>query len=104
MTSFNEVEISPALRQGVEAAEYVAMTPVQAASLPAILAGRDVIAHAKTGSGKTVAFALGLLAAIDVSVTLRQSQLFKSRRGGAAIAGCLRSAQRLRLTFSCFWH
>ena len=72
MTSFNEIELSPALRQGVEAAEYVAMTPVQAASLPAILAGRDVLGHAKTGSGKTAAFALGLLAAIDVSVTLLQ--------------------------------
>ena len=72
MTSFTEIDISAALRQGVEAADYVVMTPVQAASLPAILAGRDVIAHAKTGSGKTAAFALGLLAAVDVSVTLLQ--------------------------------
>src|SRR5690606_30074118 len=45
---------------------YTAMTPVQAASLPLILAGRDVIAQAKTGSGKTAAFGLGLLARLDV--------------------------------------
>ena len=43
------------------------MTPVQASSIPAILAGRDVVAQARTGSGKTAAFALGLLSALDVA-------------------------------------
>ncbi len=65
MNDFSSLDLSPALRQGIEAAAYLDMTPVQAASLPAILAGRDVTAQAKTGSGKTAAFALGLLAAID---------------------------------------
>ena len=41
------------------------MTPIQAHSLPAMLAGRDVLAQAKTGSGKTAAFALGLLHRLD---------------------------------------
>ena len=40
---------------------YLTMTPVQAAALPAILAGKDVRVQAKTGSGKTAAFGLGLL-------------------------------------------
>ena len=40
---------------------YATMTPVQAASLPAILSGRDVRAKAQTGSGKTAAFGIGLL-------------------------------------------
>ena len=40
---------------------YHAMTPIQAASLPVALAGHDLIAQAKTGSGKTAAFALALL-------------------------------------------
>ncbi|MEP7298803.1 MAG: ATP-dependent RNA helicase DbpA [Burkholderiales bacterium] len=44
---------------------YLAMTPVQAASLPVALAGQDVIVQAKTGSGKTAAFALALLATLD---------------------------------------
>jgi ATP-independent RNA helicase DbpA len=41
--------------------EYLQMTPIQAASLPVTLAGHDLIAQAKTGSGKTAAFALTLL-------------------------------------------
>ncbi len=44
---------------------YVAMTPIQAASLPLALAGRDLIAQAKTGSGKTAAFTLPLLANLN---------------------------------------
>ena len=66
MDDFSGLELNPALRQGVDAAGFTAMTPIQAASLPAILSGRDVIAQAKTGSGKTAAFALGLLAALEV--------------------------------------
>jgi ATP-independent RNA helicase DbpA len=42
------------------------MTPIQAASLPLALAGHDLIAQAKTGSGKTAAFALALLANLNV--------------------------------------
>ncbi len=45
---------------------YVHMTPVQAATLPLALAGKDLIAQAKTGSGKTAAFALPLLANLNV--------------------------------------
>ena len=44
---------------------YERMTPIQAASLPLALAGRDLIAQAKTGSGKTAAFALPLLANLN---------------------------------------
>jgi ATP-independent RNA helicase DbpA len=44
---------------------YTTMTPIQAASLPLALAGHDLIAQAKTGSGKTAAFALALLARLE---------------------------------------
>ena len=37
------------------------MTPIQAQSLPAVLKGKDLLAQAKTGSGKTAAFAIGIL-------------------------------------------
>jgi len=46
--------------------DYRTMTPIQAASLPLALAGHDLIAQAKTGSGKTAAFGLPLLARLDV--------------------------------------
>jgi ATP-dependent RNA helicase DbpA len=72
MAQFTDVDLKPALRQALEAAEYRTMTPVQAASLPAILAGQDVIAQAKTGSGKTAAFALGLLSRLDAGAVSLQ--------------------------------
>ncbi|TXI16255.1 MAG: DEAD/DEAH box helicase, partial [Roseateles sp.] len=53
--------LSPALLRAVREQGYHAPTAVQAAALPPILAGRDVLALAQTGSGKTAAFALPLL-------------------------------------------
>ena len=49
------------------------MTPIQEASLPAILQGQDVRAKAKTGSGKTAAFGIGLLNSITVSQFVAQA-------------------------------
>ncbi len=65
MTDFATLTLSEALLKGLDALDYHTMTPVQAQSLPPILAGRDVIAQARTGSGKTAAFGLGLLASLD---------------------------------------
>ena len=58
---FNELPLSPGLLATLQQLEYRTMTPIQAASLPITLAGHDLIAQAKTGSGKTAAFALTLL-------------------------------------------
>jgi ATP-independent RNA helicase DbpA len=67
MNAFSNLKLSPALAQGLDALGYTQMTPVQAQGLPPILAGRDLIAQAPTGSGKTAAFGLGLLQRLDVS-------------------------------------
>ncbi|MFT7651671.1 MAG: ATP-independent RNA helicase DbpA [Limisphaerales bacterium] len=68
---FSELEISELQLKNLEQLGYSEMTPIQAASLPLVLKGKDVIAQAKTGSGKTAAFGIGLvegLRAADLSV------------------------------------
>ncbi len=63
--SFNELPLSPGMQATLRQLEYLTMTPIQAASLPLALAGQDLIAQAKTGSGKTAAFALPLLTRLN---------------------------------------
>ncbi len=65
-TDFSSLKLSSALIQNLVTLDYHEMTPVQAKSLPFILEGKDVIAQAKTGSGKTAAFGLGLLHNLNV--------------------------------------
>ncbi|MEN9887576.1 MAG: ATP-dependent helicase DbpA, partial [Pseudomonadota bacterium] len=59
--SFSRLPLSQAALANLQQLGYVSMTPIQAASLPLSLAGQDLIAQAKTGSGKTAAFTLPLL-------------------------------------------
>jgi ATP-independent RNA helicase DbpA len=73
MTSFNTLPLKPALLASVETLGYAAMTPVQAQSLPPMLDGRDVIAQAQTGSGKTAAFGLSLLQSLDADTIRLQA-------------------------------
>jgi ATP-independent RNA helicase DbpA len=58
---FDSLSLSPAALENLVQLGYTQMTPIQAASLPISLAGRDVIAQASTGSGKTAAFGLPLV-------------------------------------------
>jgi len=67
MNDFDSLALPTELRPGLDALDLTTMTPIQSAALPDILAGRDVIAQAPTGSGKTVAFTLGLLRGIDAT-------------------------------------
>lgn len=65
-TDFSSLKLHPALLKNLNSLNYTAMTPIQAQSLPHILAGKDVIAQGQTGSGKTAAFGLGLLEKLNV--------------------------------------
>ncbi|WP_166423347.1 ATP-dependent RNA helicase DbpA [Paraglaciecola sp. 20A4] len=63
---FSSLGLEPALLDNLQSMGFSQMTEIQAGTLPAILAGRDVVAKAKTGSGKTAAFGLALLHNLDV--------------------------------------
>jgi len=65
MAEFSSLPLAAPLLKALTTLEFTEMTPVQALSLPAMLDGRDVIAQAPTGSGKTIAFGLGLLQRLD---------------------------------------
>ena len=64
VTSFDEVDLGPALMANVKRCKYDRPTPVQRLSIPIGLAGRDLMACAQTGSGKTAAFCFPILANI----------------------------------------
>ena len=59
--SFDTLGLSPVLLRALAEQGYATPTPIQAAAIPAALSGRDLLAGAQTGTGKTAAFALPLL-------------------------------------------
>src|SRR5690606_40604443 len=62
---FSTLPLSRATLDNLDTLGYQAMTPVQAQALPQVLEGRDLIVQAKTGSGKTAAFGLGIVHRLD---------------------------------------
>lgn len=66
-TLFSSLPIEQKILDAISLLGYEHMTPIQAASLPDILHNKDLIGQAKTGSGKTASFAIGLLSKIDVT-------------------------------------
>ena len=65
--TFSALHLKIHMLKNLASLGYAEMTPIQAHSLPLILAGKDVIAKAKTGSGKTAAFGIGLLSRLEVT-------------------------------------
>ena len=76
--SFDELGLIPPLLARLTDLEYQQPTPIQAQAIPSVLAGRDLIAGANTGSGKTATFALPLLQQIH---TDKQSSTTNTRDG-----------------------
>ena len=62
--AFSTLSLAPAWLENLAQLGYTEMTPIQALALPAMLEGRDVLGQAATGTGKTAAFGLALLARI----------------------------------------
>jgi len=84
------------LLKNVESLGYEKMTEIQRQSLPHILEGKDVIGQGKTGSGKTAAFGLGLLASLDASLFKVQSMvLCPTRELAEQVAISIRQLARM---------
>ncbi|AZY54175.1 ATP-dependent RNA helicase DbpA [Bordetella avium] len=95
-TSFSSLPLLPALLENLQSLGFEQMTPIQEQSLPLILDGRDLIAQAKTGSGKTAAFGLGLLQSLDLTRLVPQALvLCPTRELADQVAQELRRLARL---------
>jgi ATP-dependent RNA helicase DeaD len=79
-TSFADLQIHPAVLQAVNDVGYESPSAVQAATIPAMMAGSDVVGLAQTGTGKTAAFAIPILSKIDASSTDTQALVLAPTR------------------------
>ena len=75
LLKFSELPISAALKKSVAAMGLTTATPVQTASMPPLLAGKDVVAKARTGTGKTVAFLLPTLQRLGTTERAGKGQI-----------------------------
>lgn len=67
ISSFDELGLTPAVLKSVKQVGYEQPSPIQSASIPILMSGRDIIGQAQTGTGKTAAFALPMLSKLDAS-------------------------------------
>ena len=71
--TFNELNLSAPVLRAVAQAGYESPSPIQAAAIPPVLAGRDLMGCAQTGTGKTAAFALPMLDLVGSEMCIRDS-------------------------------
>jgi ATP-dependent RNA helicase DeaD len=64
-TTFGELEIHPDVAKAIDELGFMAPTPVQAQAIPILRSGRDLLAQAQTGTGKTAAFAIPIIELVD---------------------------------------
>ncbi len=63
---FASLSLSPAVLKAVERLGFAGMSPIQAAAIPLIVAGHDVVGQSETGSGKTAAFCIPAIERVDL--------------------------------------
>ncbi|HEX6508959.1 MAG TPA: DEAD/DEAH box helicase [Chloroflexota bacterium] len=80
MTTFAEMNLDARALEALARMEVVEPTPIQAATIPELMAGRDVVGQARTGSGKTLAFSLPLLSLLDPDVAAAQALILVPTR------------------------
>ncbi|EIJ41689.1 DNA/RNA helicase, superfamily II [Beggiatoa alba B18LD] len=72
ISQFSQLALAPAILKAIDDIGYETPSPIQAESIPPLLAGRDLLGQAQTGTGKTAAFALPLLSRLDLELTTPQ--------------------------------
>ncbi len=93
---FASLPLADVLLKNLASLGYEMMTPIQAQTLPLLLEGNDVIAKAKTGSGKTVAFGLAILSHLQVDkFSVQALVLCPTRELAEQVSGALRQLARL---------
>ncbi|KAB8042096.1 DEAD/DEAH box helicase [Janthinobacterium aquaticum] len=80
ITLFSDLNLSEALVRALKDVGYEAPSPIQAATIPLLLANRDVLGQAQTGTGKTAAFALPILSRIDLKQSSPQALVLAPTR------------------------
>lgn len=93
-TSFADLGLSPKLLEGIAKLGFEHPTKVQAQLIPPALAGKDVIAQSKTGTGKTAAFGLPLIQQLDRSKPLEAMILVPTRELAMQVSEELRQLAR----------
>ena len=71
--TFRDLALSEPVLFALDAVGYESPSPIQGATIPHLLAGRDVLGQAQTGTGKTAAFALPILSQLDAEQRLPQA-------------------------------
>jgi ATP-dependent RNA helicase DeaD len=79
-TTFADLQIHPAVLQAVADVGYETPSAIQAATIPPMMAGSDVVGLAQTGTGKTAAFAIPILSKIDTSSRITQALVLAPTR------------------------
>src|SRR6476661_9773962 len=78
--TFSDLGLPEPLLKALNDVGYEAPSPIQAQTIPALLQGRDVLGQAQTGTGKTAAFALPILAQVDLTQTKPQALVLAPTR------------------------
>src|SRR6266536_576828 len=98
---FSKLGLSPKALDGVRAAGYTDPTPIQLRAIPVVLAGKDLIGSAQTGTGKTAAFALPILNMLATHGKLRCLVLEPTRELAAQVETAFRDYGRFTNLRSC---
>lgn len=85
MTAFSELRLPESMNRALERMQYATATPVQAEAIPAVMDGSDILASAQTGTGKTAAFAIPMVAALMKDRTAKALVMAPTRELAAQI-------------------